>query len=594
MQSKDEATSDYIYVSFPNSTVDMDILINVQQFIDNLLQYPLLVILVGGGVFLTFRLGFIQFRQFGHGIKVATGKYDDPDDAGDVSHFQALTTALSATVGIGNIAGVALAIHWGGPGAVFWMWVTALLGMCTKYTEVTLAQRYRIVDQKGSKLVGTVSGGPMYYIEYGLGKAFKPLAMLVAGALILTAFMTGNAIQANTVSDLMNAEFAIPTWVTGGLTSAVVAMVILGGISRIGRVTGILAPVMGLLYVAGGVVILAINYNGVFPALASIFTEAFNPTAGVAGTGIGILLQTILWGVRRGLFSNEAGQGSAPIAHSAAKTQEPVSEGAVALLEPFIDTLVICTITALVVLTTGVWKDKTDTELLIGEGDLSYVEEVGGRYQSTDDVPAEIVIDQGIPVPSESNGVMYAWHEVPVGEFFIDEAQTVPFTGIIDTQEGVAIASDTTEYTELYGMAVENGAPMTALAFEQGLGDVGKYLVIFCVFLFAISTAISWSYYGDRCSMYLFGKSSILPYKLIFVIMHFVGAVVSLNTIWAIGDTALAFVTIPNVLALILLSGIAKKLTDDYFNAFKPGMTRDEYLSVARSRAKSHKSGSEV
>ncbi|MXZ05670.1 MAG: sodium:alanine symporter family protein, partial [Rhodothermaceae bacterium] len=378
----------------------MEVFVSVQQFIDNILAYPLLVMLVGTGIFLTIRLGFIQFRQFGHGVKVATGKYDDPEDAGDVSHFQALTTALSATVGIGNIAGVALAIHWGGPGAVFWMWITALLGMCTKFTEVTLAQRYRVVDKSGSKLVGTVSGGPMYYIEYGLGKAFKPLAMLVAGAMILVAFMTGNAIQANTVSDLMNSEFGISTWITGSLTAAVVALVILGGITRIGRVTGILAPIMAVLYVLGGVVILAINYDGVFPALASIFTEAFNPTAGVAGTGIGILIQTILWGVRRGIFSNEAGQGSASIAHSAAKTQEPVSEGAVALLEPFIDTIVICTITALVVLTTGVWKSPTETALTLGEGDLSYVEEVGGRNQpvANEDIPAEIMIDQGVPI----------------------------------------------------------------------------------------------------------------------------------------------------------------------------------------------------
>ncbi len=575
----------------------MELFLDIQQFIDSLLAYPLLIILLGAGLFLTFRLGFVQFRQFGHGVKVATGKYDDPEDAGDVSHFQALTTALSATVGIGNIAGVALAIHWGGPGAIFWMWITALLGMCTKFTEVTLAQRYRQVDKSGTKLLGTVSGGPMYYIEHGLGKSFKPLAMLVAGAMILTSFMTGNAIQANTVSDLMNAEFAIPTWITGGFTSVVVGVVILGGISRIGRVTSILAPAMGLLYVAGGVVILAINSNGILPAFASIFTEAFNPTAGVAGTGIGVLIQTILWGVRRGLFSNEAGQGSAPIAHSAAKTQEPVSEGAVALLEPFIDTIVICTITALVVLTTGVWTDKVDTTLTIGEGDLSYVEEVNGRYEPVEieDVPDQLKIDQGLPVLSESNGIMFAWHEVPVEQFFVDEEQTLPFSGIIDTQTNIAIGEpDGGQFPVLYGKAVENGAPMTALAFEQGLGSFGKYLVILCVLLFGISTAISWSYYGDRCSMYLFGKSSILPYKSIFVIMHFIGAVAGLNTIWGIGDTALALVTIPNVLALILLSGVAKKLKDDYFNAFKPGISTDEYLKIARTRVEKHQSGSEA
>ncbi len=576
----------------------MEFIVGIQQFIDNLLAYPLLIALVGAGLFLTFRLGFVQFRQFGHGIKVATGKYDDPNDAGDVSHFQALTTALSATVGIGNIAGVALAIHWGGPGAIFWMWVTAVLGMCTKYTEVTLAQRYRVVDREADKFFGTVSGGPMYYIERGLGKAFKPLAVLVAAAMILTSFFTGNAIQANTVSDLMGAEpLAWPTWLTGGLTSAVVALVILGGISRIGRVTGILAPVMGLLYVTGGLVILGINYNGVFPALASIFTEAFNPTAGVAGTGIGILLQTILWGVRRGLFSNEAGQGSAPIAHSAAKTQEPVSEGAVALLEPFIDTIVICTITALVVLTTGVWNEKVDTELLMGEGDFSYVAETEGSYQPVDPeaVPEEIRIDQGVPVTAENDGVMYAWHEVPVEQFFIDKDKAMLFTGVINTQTGTAISAiDQEEYEKLYGLAVENGARMTALAFERELGDLGKYLVILCVFLFAISTAISWSYYGDRCTMYIFGKSFVLPYKIIFVVMHFLGAVAGLNTIWGFGDTALALVTIPNVVALVLLSGIAKKLTDDYFRAFRPGISREEYLSIARARAEKHKSGSEL
>ena len=571
----------------------MEVLLDIQQFIDNLLAYPLLIMLLGTGLFLTFRLGFIQFRQFGHGVKVATGKYDDPDDDGDVSHFQALTTALSATVGIGNIAGVALAIHWGGPGAIFWMWITASLGMCTKFTEVTLAQKYRVVDRSDSKLVGTVSGGPMYYIERGLGQAFKPLAMLVAGAMILTAFMTGNAIQANTVSDLLNSEFAIPTWISGGVTSAIVALVILGGISRIGRVTGVLAPVMGLLYVFGGLIILGINYDGIIPAFASIFTEAFNPTAGVAGTGIGIILQTILWGVRRGLFSNEAGMGSASIAHSAAKTQEPVSEGAVALLEPFIDTILICTITALVVLTTGVWNEKVETTLTLGEGDFSYVSEIDGRYQSVlpEEIPSEIIVDQGVPVNEENDGVMFAWHEVPVDQFFVDLDQQQPFTGRIDTREGLAISSVGEEqYPVLYGNAVENGAPMTALAFQQGLGDIGKYLVILCVLLFAISTAISWSYYGDRCSMYLFGKTSILPYKLVFVGMHFVGAVAGLNTIWGIGDTALALLTIPNVLALIFLSGIAKKLADDYFNAYKPGITREEYLEVARKRAQRHDS----
>ena len=206
----------------------MEFLEIIRVAINDALEYPLLIMLLGTGIFLTVRLGFIQFRRLGHGIAVTRGKYDDPNDPGDVTHFQALTTALSATVGIGNIAGVAIAIHWGGPGAVFWMWMTALLGMATKFTEVTLAQNFREVEDSDSKLVGTVSGGPMYYIERGLGKKWKPLAMFVAFALGLTAFFTGNAVQANTVSDLMSAEFGVPVWITGLVTMALVGTVIFG------------------------------------------------------------------------------------------------------------------------------------------------------------------------------------------------------------------------------------------------------------------------------------------------------------------------------------------------------------------------------
>ncbi|MGD8328711.1 MAG: sodium:alanine symporter family protein [Acidobacteriota bacterium] len=348
----------------------------------------MVLLLLGTGVFLTLRLGFVQLRHFGHGVRVTSGHYDDPNEPGDVSHFQALTTALSATVGIGNIAGVAIAIHWGGPGALFWMWVTAALGMATKFTEVTLAQKYRNlegVDRDPHKWEGTVSGGPMYYIEKGLGQNWKWMAMIFAGLLGLTAFLTGNAIQANTVSDTLQTTFGVPTWTSGLITSAVVAAVILGGITRIGAVTGVLAPLMAAIYVAGALFILAANYDGVLPAFGLIFREAFNPTAGVAGTGVGAFLVTMMWGVRRGLFSNEAGQGSAPIAHAAAKTDEPVSEGVVALLEPFIDTIVICTMTGLVIITTAVWDDRHPTEIDLSGGDLVWVQvDDAGRNHSVD------------------------------------------------------------------------------------------------------------------------------------------------------------------------------------------------------------------
>ncbi|MDX2247862.1 MAG: sodium:alanine symporter family protein [Bacteroidia bacterium] len=540
----------------------MEIITAVQGAIDSVLGPVLIVMLLATGLFLTFRLRFIQFRKLGHGIAVASGKYDDPNDPGDVSHFQALSTALSATVGIGNIAGVAIAIHWGGPGALFWMWMTALLGMATKYTEVTLAQKYREVEAgESNQLVGTVSGGPMYYIERGLGKNWKWLAVFVAFALMMTAFLTGNAIQANTIADLLQSEYGVPTWGTGLFTAALVGAVILGGISRIGKVTGILSPAMAALYVVGGLAVLLINYDQIIPAFKLIFSEAFNPTAGVAGTGVGVFLQTMVWGVKRGLFSNEAGQGSAPIAHSAAKTDEPVSEGAVAFLEPFIDTIIICSITGLVVLTTGVWNQKTPTELIMGASDISWVEQAGEKIEYVA-APAELVVSSGVP----QGKTQFAWHEVAVSEIYTDAAHTQKFSGKILPGESRAVGDDGTEYKSLHGDAVETAAPMTALAFSKDLGGLGKLIVVISVFLFAVSTAISWSYYGDRCANYLFGKKAILPYKVIFIIMHFVGAVTALNTIWGLGDTALSLVTIPNVFALLLLSGVVKKMSDEYFN----------------------------
>ena len=534
---------------------------------------PIIVVaLLGTGLFLTLRLGFVQIRRFGHGVGVTTGRYDDPNEPGDVSHFQALTTALSATVGIGNIAGVAIAIHWGGPGALFWMWMTALLGMAVKYAEVTLAQEYRVVekpDLDAKAWEGSVSGGPMYYIERGLGPSWKPLAVFFAAMLMITSFLTGNAVQANTVADAMNAEFGIPVWITGLTTALIVGVVILGGIGRIGKVTGVLAPMMAALYVTGALVILVLNFGAVPEAFGLIFREAFNPTAGVAGTGTGALLVTMMWGVRRGLFSNEAGQGSAPIAHAAAKTDEPVSEGVVALLEPFIDTIVICTMTGLVLITTGVWDDSHPTALDIGSGDVSYVQmNEGGRYDGAD-APAEILISNGVSGQSPTD-VRFAWHDAPVDGFFVDEAQTLPFTGRLLPTDNVAIANDGTRYPVLYGNAVDTAAPLTISGFSRGLdpvglGGLGKYIVLIAILLFAISTAISWSYYGDRCANYLFGTKGILPFKAVFVVMHFVGAVTSLGAIWALGDVALGLVTFPNLLALILLSPVLVRLTKSYF-----------------------------
>jgi AGCS family alanine or glycine:cation symporter len=543
-------------------------------------QLPWMVMfLLGTGIYLTFRLGFIQVRRLGHGFAVTSGRYDDPDEPGDVSHFQALTTALSATVGIGNIAGVALALHWGGPGAVFWMWVTAFLGMATKYTEVTLAQRYRHVDSEAErdphKWEGSVSGGPMYYIERGLGSFGKPLAIFFAVLLGITGFLTGNGIQANTVADTMHSTFGVAPWLTGLITAGIVGAVILGGITRIGRVTSILAPLMAAVYVTGAVLILALNAPGIPGAFGLIFSEAFNPTAGVAGTGAGAFLLTLMWGVRRGLFSNEAGQGSAPIAHAAAKTDEPVSEGVVALLEPFIDTIIICTMTALVIILTGVWNDRTPTQLPLDGSDLSWVMVLeDGNYEGADPTDAISVVG-GVPEYADGDGRL-AWHEVPVESFYLDEGLTEAFTGTINTVDGTVVDEFGAEVGPLWGDAIENGAPLTMWAFEKGLaplGGWGHYIVLISVLLFAVSTAISWSYYGDRCANYLFGHGAVLPYKIAFVIMHFLGAVASLNVAWALGDLFLALVIVPNLIALILLTGKVREMTDSYFDR-KPWLSQ--------------------
>lgn len=530
---------------------------------------PLVVILLlGTGVFLAFRLRLIQVRKLAHGFAVTSGKYDDPNEPGDVSHFQALTTALSATVGIGNIAGVAMAIHWGGPGALFWMWVTAFFGMGLKYAEVTLAQQFRQVekpDRDPTAWEGSVSGGPMYYIERGLGSKWKPMALFFAGALMFTSFLTGNAVQANTVSDALETQFGVPVWITGLMTALVVSAVILGGISRIGKVTGILAPVMAAIYVAGAGIILAMNFGEIVPAFGVIFSEAFSPTAGVAGTGAGAFLVTLMWGVNRGLFSNEAGQGSAPIAHAAAKTDEPVSEGVVALLEPFIDTLVICTLTGLTIIITGVWSDRFPTEISIGGGDSSYVTVQADGGMASADRPESIRVDGGVQSAGQAQ---LAWHEVALETLYIDSDHTRPFSGTLLPSENRAVGDDGTQYESLYGEAVEAGAPLTQQAFRQGLaplGDWGHYIVLLSVVLFGISTAISWSYYGDRCANYMFGSRAILPYKMVYVIAHFLGAIVGLTLVWDLGDIALGIVIFPNLLGVIMLSGLVAKLSDSYF-----------------------------
>ncbi len=542
--------------------------------------FPVMVVLLlATGLFLTMQLRLIQFRRLWHSVLVIAGKYDNPEDDGDVSHFQALSAALSATVGIGNIAGVATAIHYGGPGAVFWLWVTGFIGMATKFTECTLALKYRKIHPDGS-----ASGGPMYYMREGLGGNWGWVGMVFAVCAVISSFGSGNAVQAFTMADSFRTDFGIPPWSSGLVSASLVAFVILGGIKRIGAVASKLVPFMGLMYVICALAVIILNIEHLPAAISTIVREAFTPSAGIAGFAGSTFIFTLTWGVKRGLFSNEAGQGSAPIAHAAAKTDEPVREGAVALLGPLIDTVVICAMTGLVIVITGTWNHRFDDQVdLSPRSSLTVVSvesKVGlrGNIEDGDKLSGEFAVEGGKAV-----GFKLIRNHSTVEElsFLVDDK---PFVGSIVAKEGTiqkALRADGTE-TPVEGVFAAgkmlfNGSPVTAMGFREGLKDVmpsGNLLVTFAVFLFALSTAISWSYYGDRSAEYVFGPKAILPYRVIFVIMHFLGAIFSLELVWGFADVALGIMAIPNLFAILLLSRYVKREAVDYYGrmGYKKGL----------------------
>jgi len=526
----------------------------------------MVVMLVGTGIFLTLRMGFVQIRQFAHAVRVVTGGYDSPNDQGEITHFSALSTALSATIGVGNIAGVATAIHYGGPGALFWMWVTAFLGMCTKFVECTLATHFRDVSPTGE-----VSGGPMYYVAKGLGPNFKWLAGFMAVATVVATFGTGNAIQANTVADSLRSDFGIDPWMTGLVTTTLVGLTILGGIQRIASVTAVLAPLMAVVYVAGALLVLGACWRDVPAAFATIVSEAFTPTAASGGFAGSTIAFTIIWGVKRGLFSNEAGQGSAPIAHAAARTRFAVREGSVAILEPFIDTLVVCTMTGLAIVVTGAWHDKKpDSVKLEANSGLTIMKpEASFGLNATFDASGAFAGEAPI-VEGVVQGVRFARNHSPVDEaLIIDTVTGLPVTGTlaVDPARGVAVSNSAGAIIQaaVSGKMLQNGSPLTSFAFRRALGDWAGYIVTLSVLLFAISTAISWSYYGDRAMYYLVGAKGALPYRMAYIAVHFLGSIFHLEIVWAFGDVALGCMTLPNLIALLLLSGLVARLSREYF-----------------------------
>ncbi|RBW51947.1 alanine/glycine:cation symporter family protein [Marinobacter sp. F3R11] len=431
---------------------------------------PMLVLILGAGLFLSLGLKLMPILKLGAGFRLmwkgrsSAGAESD----GDIPPFQALMTALSATVGTGNIAGVATAVFLGGPGALFWMWLTALVGMATKYSEAVLAVRFREVDERGAYV-----GGPMYYIRNGLGKKWAWLGVLFAIFAAIAGFGIGNTVQANSVADVMDATFGLPHWITGVILMVLVGMVLIGGIRRIGQVASALVPLMAISYLIAGLVVLALNVADIPAAFALIIKHAFSPIAAEGGFAGAAVWAAIRFGVARGIFSNEAGLGSAPIAHAAAQTKNPINQGMVAMLGTFIDTIIICTITGLVIITSGVWTSG------------------------------------------------------------------------------------------------ESGAALTSMAFSAALPGVGDYVVAIALAIFAFTTILGWSFYGERSVEFLFGVKAIVPYRVAWIVAIPVGASVNLGMVWLVADTLNAMMALPNLIALLLLSPVVFRLTKAHFDGEK-------------------------
>ena len=537
-------------------------------------------LLLGTGLFFTIYLKFPQIRYFRHAIKVARGKYDKKDAKGDTTHFQSLATALSGTVGTGNIAGAALAVHLGGPAAIFWMLVTAFLGMCTKFVEVTISHKYREFDVKGM-----VAGGPMYFMKSRLnirlnnGKMIKTgywLGGFFAVATVLSSFGTGSLPQINSISNAMFATFGIEHIITGAVMAILLTLIIIGGIKRIAKVTERLVPFMAIVYFLAAIAVILFNYENIVPSFLSMFTNLFNGTSAVGGfLGAGFAF-AFNNGVNRGLFSNEAGQGSAPIAHAAAKAHEPVSEGMVSILEPFIDTIIICFLTGMVLLSSGVWKEKvynqfqkTDIVVLAAtydEGNAEDVAVLSGYLNNKSSISfytGDLQVVNGEIV--NENSIL---HARSLAEGITVEKNDAAYNGEINVVNGrlVGTANDLV----LKGNSLIHSAPLTTVAYTQSfLGDWGKYIVAFGLLLFAFSTAIAWSYYGDRAITYLVGSRYVLVYRIIFVTAFFFASFIDTTIIWNLSMLTVAFMTVPNLIGLLILHKEVKQTVGDYWIGFR-------------------------
>jgi AGCS family alanine or glycine:cation symporter len=533
-----------------------------------------LFLLLGTGIMFTFWSGFCQYRALTHGLLVTRGVYDRPDDPGAINHFQALAAALSATVGLGNIGGVALAIALGGPGAIFWMWVVGFFGMAIKITEVTLTMLYRNTDDPENP-----HGGPMWVISKGLkkrspglGKLGRAIGVVFCITLLISTATGGNMFQSWNVGVITEEYFGVPSMVSGAILAVLVGLVIIGGIKRIGAVTGRLVPLMLALYMLGGFYVLAVNFSSIPEIFVLIFTAAFSPLESNGAFLGGTMGYAFLFGMKRALFSNEAGQGTSPIAHAAAKTSEPVREGIVAGLEPFVDTLVVCTVTALVILSTGIWNRGPEAQL--------------------DSVPALVqTIDHDWslktqPAPQRDNGAWEAGDRV----FVILEAHENKQSGnslhhldgtvVLDENGGLQIdwaRFSSHDMPRLIGPGIYAsyvGATLTAKAFDSVMPGLGKWLVTIAVWLFALSTLISWSYYGEQGAVFLAGERAVLPYKIIYCTLTVVATLgfletdAQLDNLTGAGTGVMLFVNVPIMWLFGRQAMVAYK---DYFKRHDSG-----------------------
>jgi AGCS family alanine or glycine:cation symporter len=585
----------------------MDIAQLMSGFSNFIWGAPLALLLTGAGLLFTIMTLGIQTKALTHGIAVIRGKYDNPEDKGNISHFQALCTALSATIGLGNISGVAVAVATGGPGAVFWMWIVGFLGMATKFTTCSLASMYRHEDS-----TGTYRGGPMYFIELGLGRNATTWGMKLLAKVLAVSFAflgmcacvgAGNMFQSNQVAKIFVnlvkqvSEDGITTdqqWYVqigiGILLSLAASLVIIGGIQRIGNVASKLVPSMCLIYVGGAIYIILANITLVPAMFASIFEGAFTTQAG-AGAFYGVAMKTtVMIGVKRACFSNEAGLGSAPIAHATAKTNEPIREGVVAAMGPFVDTIIICTMTALVILITNSHA----------RGPVGSVESVSEQRLAETEDGTELVLDIHLTVDDDSikRGEELCIHDPPEAEggeadflrlevASVQDGQVVAFLVAEDSESGRKELAENRKRFDV-GQDVflfREGVNLTAWAFDQEISYFGTVFIPFAALMFAFSTIVSWGFYGETCTEYLFGEKALLPFKCVFVTMILVGtASMELDPVLDWSDAMLGLMLVPNMIGTILLAPRVMVATKDYFNRLAAGEFDEEVRRAAEAK----------